>query len=229
MDIVPVLDIRDGAVVHAMRGERASYAPLQSASIGSSEPVAVLQAMLGAIDAIGLRAPAAYVADLDAIMTGSPQWAVVERLRDASPVPLWVDAGLASAAAAQEVSTRGVVPVIGSESLTSLDGLAAHTGLTPDDWVLSLDSDAQGSRDPAGIMRRPELWPQRVIAMELTRVGSAMGGVGRWLETCMAISRDKAWIAAGGVRDRRDLEALRAAGVAAALVATALHSGSLAG
>ncbi|NBR98589.1 MAG: histidine biosynthesis protein, partial [Betaproteobacteria bacterium] len=30
MQIVPVLDLRDGIVVHARRGDRASYAPLRS-------------------------------------------------------------------------------------------------------------------------------------------------------------------------------------------------------
>ncbi len=182
--------------------------------------------MLDTVDAIGLQAPAAYVADLDAIMTGTAQWDLLGCLRAASRVPLWVDAGFTSAAAALEAIRLGGVPVVGSESLSALEGLAA---LAPDAWVLSLDRDSAGPRDPSGILERPDLWPSRVIAMDLTRVGAATGGVGNWLETCMKASANKMWIAAGGVRDRRDLEALRGAGASAALVATALHESSLAG
>lgn len=224
MDIIPVLDVRGGIVVHARRGERASYAPLRSRLTADSDPAAILRAMLDTVDAIRLHAPAAYVADLDAIVTGTAQWDLLSRLRAASPVPLWVDAGFTTTAAALEAIDLGVMPVVGSESLSALEGLAA---LAPDAWVLSLDRDSSGPRDPVGILDRPDLWPSRVIAMDLTRVGAATGGVGTWLETCMRASANKMWIAAGGVRDRHDLEALRAAGAAAALVATALHEGSL--
>jgi len=226
MDIIPVLDIRSGMVVHARRGERASYAPLRSRLTDDSEPVAVLRAMLMAIAHRGLQAPAAYVADLDAIMNGRVQWDLIGRLCIGSPVPLWVDAGFASAAAATEAIERGVVPVVGSESLSSLEGIAA---LGSDAWILSLDRDAAGPRDPAGIIERPDLWPSRVIAMDLTRVGAAAGGLGTWLERCMAVSADKTWIVAGSVRDQNDLEALQAVGIGVALVATALHEGSLRG
>jgi phosphoribosylformimino-5-aminoimidazole carboxamide ribotide isomerase len=227
MDIVPVIDIRGGAVVHARRGERASYAPLQSGLVEGSEPLAVLQALLGAVAATGSPATAVYVADLDAIVTGQPQWPLLEALRSASPAPLWLDAGFDSATAALDAARRGFVPVLGSESLRTLDGLTAVTHLPADAWVLSLDRDASGPRDPAGILQQQDLWPTRVIAMDLTRVGSATGGVGAWLEACMAMSGDRTWIAAGGVRDRGDLKALQVAGASVALVATALHSGTL--
>jgi phosphoribosylformimino-5-aminoimidazole carboxamide ribotide isomerase len=228
MDIVPVLDIRDGIVVHARRGERASYAPLRSGLLAGSEPVAVLEAMLEAVASAGLQSPAAYVADLDAIVAGKAQWALLDKLRRASPVPLWVDAGFGDAAAAMAAAAHGCVPVIGSETLTTLDGLAdALSGLAQARWILSLDHDAQGPRDPAGVLQRPGLWPRDVIAMDLTRVGNSAGGVGTWLETCMGMAADRAWIAAGGVRDRGDLGSLRAAGASAVLVATALHTGAL--
>lgn len=228
MDIVPVLDIRDGIVVHARRGERASYAPLRSGLLVGSEPAAVLEAMLEAVASVGLQAPAAYVADLDAIVAGKAQWPLLEKLCRASPVPLWVDAGFGDATAAMAATARGYVPVVGSESLTTLDGLAdASSGLVPEQWVLSLDRDAQGPRDPAGVLQCPGLWPRRVIAMDLTRVGHSAGGVGTWLETCMGMAADRMWIAAGGVRDRSDLASLRAAGASSVLVATALHAGAL--
>jgi phosphoribosylformimino-5-aminoimidazole carboxamide ribotide isomerase len=229
MDIIPVLDIREGLVVHARHGQRASYAPLRSGLVRGCEPRAVLTALLDAAgQASGRPAPAAYIADLDGIAQSAPQWPVLEALRNASPVPLWLDAGLEGAANIVETARRGFVPVVGSESLRDVDLLhELRATLGAGDWLLSLDADANGARDPIGAVRHPACWPQRVIAMDLTRVGSEAGPVGMWLRDCMALSREKDWIAAGGVRDRRDLSRLRDAGLAGVLVATSLHNGSL--
>lgn len=230
MDILPVLDLRDGIVVHARRGERASYAPLRSPLLAGSDPLDVLGAMLAATArAKGSGPPsAAYLADLDGIVRGAPQWSLLDRLRAHSPVPLWLDAGFADAEAAHAAAQRGFVPVVGSESLASIDAMPAlHDALSDGGWVLSLDADACGARDPAEVLGRPELWPRTVIAMDLTRVGSSVGAIGDWLRQCMATAPDRRWIAGGGVRDREDIRQLDEAGVAAALVATALHHGSL--
>lgn len=231
MDIIPVLDIRNGVVVHARRGERASYAPLQSALLAGSDPAATLEALLTAAALASGRAPvAAYVADLDGIVDGSPQWALLQRLRRSAGVPLWVDAGVSDASAVAAAAKLGLVPVVGSESLRAADTLARLGGLLPPEgWLLSLDADAAGTRDPAGALQQPGLWPRRVIAMDLARVGSGAGALGDWLLRCIRLAPDRAWIAAGGVRSAADLEALDKAGVSAALVASALHDGSLIG
>ncbi|MBU3694009.1 MAG: nickel transporter [Rhodocyclaceae bacterium] len=231
MDIIPVLDLRAGVVVHAQHGERASYAPLRTPLIATCDPVDVLAAMLAAAARANHRRPppAAYLADLDGIVQGAPQWALLRRLRDAAPVPLWLDAGFASAAAALEAAQRGFLPVLGSESLGSIDALPTlQDTLTDSSWILSLDADASGPRDPAGVLQHPDLWPLTVIAMDLTRVGSGAGGVGDWLARCMVMAPERRWIAAGGVRGRDDLRMLKTVGVAGALVATALHQGALA-
>ena len=224
-----MLDIRDGLVVHARRGERASYAPLRSGLVEGCEPRTVLTALLeAALRASGRPPPAAYVADLDGIVHGAPQWPVLESLRETSPVPLWLDAGCNDAADIVRTARRGFVPVVGSESLRHIETLCRlHAELGAEGWILSLDADANGARDPVGVMRHPASWPQRVIVMDLTRVGSEAGPVGMWLQDCMALSRERDWIAAGGVRDREDLRQLDNTGVAAVLVATALHTGNL--
>jgi len=231
MDIIPVLDLRDGVVVHAQRGERASYAALHSPLVDGCEATDVLAALLAAASraADSRTAPAVYVADLDGIERGVPQWALLERLRAAAePAALWLDAGFADADAALAAAGRGFVPVIGSESLLSIDSLSELRRHLPESaWLLSLDADSHGARDPSGVIARTECWPRRVIAMDLLRVGSGAGGTGDWLRRCMRLAPDRNWIAAGGVRDRRDLQQLERAGVASVLVATALHSGAL--
>ena len=65
MQIVPVLDLKGGVVVHARRGQRAEYAPLQSPLVDGSEPVAVARALCALC-----RTSTLYVADLDALAGG---------------------------------------------------------------------------------------------------------------------------------------------------------------
>ena len=72
-------------------------------------------------------------------------------------------------------------------------------------------------------LHRPGL--REAIVLDLARVGSGAGlDVGLIAELHVAFP-DLALLAGGGVRDVGDLRALRDAGAAGALVATALHSG----
>jgi phosphoribosylformimino-5-aminoimidazole carboxamide ribotide isomerase len=73
-----------------------------------------------------------------------------------------------------------------------------------------------------------DVWPADVIVMTLTRVGADAG-------PDIALARDIAAraglgrrvFAAGGVRNVDDLKRLADAGIAGALVATALHTGQI--
>ena len=62
MEIVPVIDLKGGIVVHARRGQRAEYAPLRSPLVEGCDAVTVARA-LGAV----CRTRRLYVADLDAL------------------------------------------------------------------------------------------------------------------------------------------------------------------
>lgn len=223
MNLIPVLDLAGGIVVHARRGRREQYAPLRSSLLEGHQPLAVLPVLVATSGG-----SAAYLADLDALAGGDRQEGLLRQLAAASPVSLWIDAAYADAASCIAARRSGWIPVVASESLSSIDDLAAIRAVLPaDDWILSLDRGPEGLRDPAGAMGRPDLWPRRVIAMDLGRVGSEAGPVGPWLRELVAAAPDREWIAAGGVRNRADLDALATLGVHTALVATALHQGLL--
>src|SRR6202042_519163 len=89
--------------------------------------------------------------------------------------------------------------------------------------VLSLDFRGDVFQGPQDILAEPALWPQRVIVMTLARVGSGAGpDLGR-LGSIRSIAHGREIYAAGGVRNANDLRTLKGAGVAGALIATALH------
>jgi phosphoribosylformimino-5-aminoimidazole carboxamide ribotide isomerase len=90
--------------------------------------------------------------------------------------------------------------------------------------VLSLDFHGDRFAGPSEILADAACWPDRVIVMTLARVGSGSGPDLARLAEVVARAGARSVYAAGGVRDRADVEALRLAGVAGVLVASALHA-----
>ena len=93
--------------------------------------------------------------------------------------------------------------------------------------MLSLDYRGDAFQGPEEILSEPKVWPRRVIVMTLARVGSGAGPDLARVGAIKTISGDREIYAAGGVRDAADLAALKAAGAAGALIATALHDGRI--
>ncbi len=222
--VVPVIDLRDGGVVHARRGDRGRYAPLRSPLCSGNDPVAVVGGLLGLHP---FRV--VYVADLDAIEGTGDNRPALARLRAAFPgTGFWVDAGFRSADAVRRFVASGVGDaVLGSESLSGIEPLEQLRGDAAwDGVVLSLDF-----RDrfvgPAELLHRTDLWPRRIIAMTLARVGSGEGPDWDRLAEIGRAKPQARLFAAGGVRGGDDLRELAARGSAGALVATALHDGRI--
>lgn len=228
MQLIPVIDLMHGQAVRAIRGDRASYRPVQSRLCAGSDPVTVARALCAHCDSQRL-----YVADLDALTGGQAQVEVLQGLLKALPeVELWVDAGFADAPAAQELRARlgadaaRVVTIFASESLRSPEALAQCCA-DRHGSVLSLDRRDGRRLDAAGCWDTPSLWPQRVIVMTLERVGADAGPDLDTLREVQARSPATQLVGAGGIRHEADLAAAAAAGAHAWLVASALHDGRL--
>jgi len=222
--IVPVLDLKDGQVVHARAGERARYQPIRTPLAAGSEPHAVLDGLLS-------LAPfrRVYIADLDAIEGRGDHRAVVAELARRYPdVEFWLDGGFTGAAEAAAARGERVAPVLGSESLPDAGSLnEAVSRLGSGKCVLSLDYRGERFVGAAAIEASAALWPDRIIAMTLSRVGSGAGPDIARLAALHQRAGARQLFAAGGVRDAGDIERLAAMGVAGALVASALHDGRL--
>lgn len=211
-------------MVHARRGARDAYRPIETPLAKSAAPLDVVAGLLALAPFRTL-----YVADLDAIAGIGGHVAEIDAIRRAHPqLDIWVDAGEADAASVRRRAGAGRgTSVVGTESLT---GEAAGV-LAERPVILSLDSDAAGPRDPAAVHNQARLWPERVIVMTLARVGSGEGpdldALRVVAERAGGLAVPPALFAAGGVRGPADLAALAEAGVAGALVASALHDGRI--
>ena len=227
MQIVPVIDLKSGIVVHARRGQRADYAPLRSPLVDGCEPVAVARALCAAA-----RASTLYVADLDAIDGAA---ADVETLSALSAVAeLWVDAGATTRDRAAALADAGAARnIVGTESLDpgALDDTDAPTLVLSvdlrDGRLISPRAELAGRDAAAAAPLATELEVREVLVIDLARVGSGSGPPLEAVAALVAALPGTAIYAGGGVRDDRDLRALEAAGAAGALVATALHEGRL--
>ena len=220
MDVIPVVDLLGGRVVHARKGDRDAYRPIVTPLARTSDAVDIVGGLLG------LHAFAAlYVADLDAILRRGDNVASLRRLRAAFPaLRLWIDNGAADATALAAILDAGLgVPVLGSES--QRDGALIAAYRDSDRVVLSLDFRAERFLGPEGVLESPGAWPGRVIVMTLARVGGEAGPDFDRLRAVRRIAGGRTVYAAGGVRDARDLAELKTLGCAGVLVASALHDG----
>jgi phosphoribosylformimino-5-aminoimidazole carboxamide ribotide isomerase len=238
MRVVPVLDLKGGVAVHAVRGERHAYRPVQSVLSGTADPIALARAFRER-----LGSDSCYVADLDAIAGAGDHAAIVQAIAGLG-LSVWLDAGVATAADARRAVCRGAARVIvGTETLRDVRDLpaiaatvrGASGGLA--DCLLSLDHREGrllgGSPAVAG-SEATELaaaaWAAGIrafIVLDLARVGAGTGPPLEAARQYRARLPDAEIVLGGGVRNKDDLRGLARAGYHAVLVGTALHTGVL--
>jgi len=205
-----------GEAVRAVAGRRAEYRPLETPFAASSDPCAVAKGFLRLYPFKSI-----YLADLDAILERGGNERALARLAAAFPkIEFWLDRGRRELPAA-----ANFVRVLGSESLAP--DLSAPDFSQDRDAILSLDFNGLRFRGPAELENRPALWPQRVIAMTLAKIGGATGPDFERLALIKARAGGREVYAAGGLRGADDLLRLAERGIAGALVATALHEGRI--
>ncbi len=214
MHIIPVLDLMNGQVVHAERGQRHLYRPVHSPLC----PLATVEAVVDAYMSI-FPFDTLYVADLDAIRECGNNDAVLERLLLNYPgLTLWMDQGRRSHAP----GNHRVRPVLGTETGMLPDHLINHLHSSPSP-VLSLDFSNGSLIGSSRMLEEPRYWPKDLILLDLSRVGSREGPDLDLLARVSAIAGKRNIYLGGGIHGPADLAAAEAAGAAGALIATALH------
>jgi len=235
-ELVGVIDIHAGRAVHARGGQRDRYEAITAVGghpIAPGDSVALASHY---ISELGIRT--LYIADLDAIVTGTLQEALLRRLATIGSPP-WIDSGVRSSDDASRTVSLGAARVIvGLETLPSFDVLKAICmEVGRDRAVLSLDlrdgdplfaAGSAISASAAEIARcAADAGVGALIVLDLARVGMGAGVDLDLIQNLGRAAPDLPLFAGGGVRDWSDLEQLAAAGCHGALVATALQSGAI--
>lgn len=232
MKVIPVMDILNVVVVHALRGKREEYHPVKSVLCESADPVDVALAF----KTFGFNQ--LYLADLDAILGKPENFLLYKQIKTNTNLDLMVDAGITDIEKAKKVLESEVSRVIiGTETLSDMNLVKqAIESFGKDRVVVSLDlkegrvvsrSDAIRFKDPPSLVETlREMGVTRTIVLDLARVGTGQGvNLAIVKEILEKVNIEV--LTGGGVSDIRDLKELRDIGVSGALVATALHTGKL--
>jgi phosphoribosylformimino-5-aminoimidazole carboxamide ribotide isomerase len=236
MRVVGVIDLSRGRAVHARGGARDRYEPTVK-TVGSPIPPGDALALARSY-CFELGVDELYVADLDAIVRGQPQDALILTLVETG-APLWLDAGITSPAHATRATGLGARVVVGLETLPSFDALEEICSAVDGERVaFSLDlRDGQPlirhkgaiAAEPATTIaaRAAQAGARTIIVLDLARVGSGSGLDFDLIARVRDAAPHVTLMAGGGVRDANDLVRLDATGCDGALVASALLSGRL--
>ncbi len=220
MKIIPVIDLKDGVVVHARQGNREHYQPIQSSLCHSSDSYEIVKAFLRlyAFDTF-------YIADLNSILGQGNHNELIKTLLAYFPnVLFWIDKGYQQYDPHQIVPDN-YLPVLGSESYSN--ETIFELKKFNNRFILSLDYSKTGALGAEYLFSCSNLWPEKIIIMTLTQVGSGKGPDLDKLTQYCRLYPQKHIIAAGGIRNISDLMLLKKIGVQQALIASSLHSGAI--
>lgn len=247
--LIPVLDLKDGLVVHAVGGHRDQYQPVRSQLCDSAQPIDVATALSKSVGHNRL-----YIADLDALEGRTGNRGAWQQLVN-SGFQIWLDAGVTNVESTLELAswldgissveshTGSADVILALESLASpdtLSQLSRHndpSAKSMERFVFSLDlraREVQASTSWQNLSQHDIMAHvhncgiRKAIVLDVAAVGAGQGVP--TLDLCRKLHHAFPEIelySGGGVRNRSDVEAVMATGCHGALVATALHEGSL--
>jgi len=220
--VVPVMDVKGGLVVHAVGGNRSQYKPITSILTGSPDPLAVAHAFL---ERFGFKEM--YVADLDALAGGKPNFTLFRSIAESTGMSLMVDAGVHSDEAALSLLDAGVSRVVsGSETLRNVEEISQIlSSIGSEHLTVSIDTRG-GELLSKGLSMSPgafascaeRLGVLEVILLSLSKVGAADGvDISLFKEVTQGLKLRA--LVGGGVAATGDLLAVRQAGAAGVLQA----------
>ncbi|WP_292466352.1 HisA/HisF-related TIM barrel protein [Methanolobus sp.] len=226
--IIFVLDIFNRTVVHAQGGNRSEYKPIHFSShiCNTSDAVKIVDAV---------KPAEVYIADLnllEKIGKREKNFDIIRAVSEKAKVML--DPGVKSVSETEDIMEIVRSVILGTET-ASLDTIGQVSSLYPERVNVSIDkkhgkiltNDPSMPDDPFKIIELlNEYYLDDIIILDLDRVGTSSGVDSQFLSKIASIS-DHNVLLGGGVRNVEDIEVLEEIGIKGALVATALHNGSI--
>nr|MDO8084129.1 HisA/HisF-related TIM barrel protein [Candidatus Sigynarchaeum springense] len=227
--IVPVVDVKNGRAVHAIKGHRDAYAPVNCSWCNDGDFISLVR---GYKEIFGLHD--LYVADLDAIMVRKPNKVLYRETLTLVDGDLMIDAGISSIGEFHELASIGIKNLIlGTESIPNFSLLANIIEQSKHAAIVSLDVKDGALISPAKQLAGlkiheafqviERLGPAAIIFLDMSAVG-ARTGINSIAKKLAAKATIPLYLG-GGVSSVSDIRVARAAGFAGVLVATALQAG----
>lgn len=229
--LIFVMDLLDGVLVHAKRGEREKYVPIHrfSSIVTSSDPARVLET---------IKPKEVYIADLNRLMSTGNNRPILKDLRTRNmDLRIMLDYGVKGMEDLKEAIDAEMADkfILGTETISIELLEEASKSDMINDICISIDlfnnevltSDTRLKIDPLQLIKELNKFPVRdVIVLELNRVGTKSGIDFEFLARAVELSEHDI-LCGGGVRNCEDVHKMAAIGVKGALVATAVHEGDI--
>ncbi len=222
MQIIPVLDLSRGLVVHAKKGDRKNYLPINSHLCPSSNPIETIKCFLNLYAFTRI-----YIADLDALQHQSDNVDIIESICKVYPkLEIWLDTGVSLIKYYLENpkfdSLRIILSTESIESIStfiSLMNIYAHHR-----FIFSIDYKSGAILGPKDLLLADDQWPTDILILNLDHVGANDGiNIPSQLNHHALFQAHNTYYG-GGVRNINDLYKLKTLGAAGALLSTALHN-----
>ena len=225
--LILAVDLLNGMVVHAKKGEREKYEPIHlfSSIVSSSDPVRVIEE---------IKPDEVYIADLNRLMGTGSNKEILKEIRNRNrKTRITLEYGIIRIEDLKEAVEAGIADsiILGTET-ASMDLIdEASKSDIFNDICVSVDlfnkevltSDKRMKIDPLLLIKELNEYPIRdVIVLELDRVGTKSGIDFDFLACAVDFSEHDI-LCGGGVRSCEDVHKMEEIGVKGVLVATAVH------
>ncbi|MFX1254088.1 MAG: HisA/HisF-related TIM barrel protein [Promethearchaeota archaeon] len=227
--LIPVIDLKNGQVVHGKKGQRNQYQPIVSEIVSSSHPVDVTKTFWD----LGLKE--LYIADIDALQNKGDNLSAIKDVLAIQKNQILLDRGITSLSQLHSLVDLNISKIIlALETLPSEELVQKAIELAGNKIAISLDmrdekilvkcASLKGLDliDIASIFY--EIGVSEMIVLDIASVGSSEGVP---YETALELKEelDITVLTGGGARNVEDLMLLQDLGLDGCLVATALHNG----
>ncbi len=221
--IIFVLDILKDNAVHAIRGERSKYQPIQSKACSSSIPRDIISS---------LKPKEVYIADLDRLGNIGENFKLIKEI--SANAKTMVDIGAETISDVEKCIEIADTAILGTET-ASFELIETAARRFPGSINVSIDiKNEKVLTKDRNMMREPhelvellnEYDVNDLIILDLNKVGTGAGINADFLCNIVELSIHNILLG-GGIRDMDDINVLKEIGVKGALVATAVHNGKI--
>ncbi|WP_423793234.1 HisA/HisF family protein [Methanocaldococcus indicus] len=210
MEIIPVLDIKNGIAVSGKSGDRENYKPLKSVLVNSSNPIEIVDKYKEEL------ANTVYIADLDAIERKGNNLDIIVNL-DINKI---VDCGIRKREDYEKVKDL-FTPILGLETLRDL------TLLKEKDIIVSLDfKNGKLLNYDLDFILSIVNKNVPLIILDISAVGTKRGLNLPLIKEVLDKTNNPIYVG-GGIKDLEDLEKCYNLGIDGVLIGTAIHNGTL--
>ncbi len=229
--LIPVIDLKNGQVVHGKKGQRDHYQPIVSKIVSSSDPINVAKAFWD----LGLKE--LYIADIDALQGKRDNLSVIKDILARQKNQILLDIGITSLSRLNSLVNLNIPKIIlALETLPSEELVQKAIEIAGNKIIISLDMRDEKILTQCASLKGLDLIDiasifydmgvSEMIVLDLASVGSSEGVP---FETALALKEeiDITVLTGGGVRSLEDVMLLQDLGLDGCLVATALHEGAI--